>query len=92
MTLQYVILMEILSAFRIYAISKDPTPNKVHRTLQVTFGRFSDFKWRTVYVSSKLAYGGGRGGQKLAKSCLRSLWMVPIVANTRSAAKIRKNQ
>ena len=50
MTLQYVILMEILSAFRIYAISKDPTPNKVHRTLQVTFGRFSDFKWRTVYT------------------------------------------
>ena len=27
-------------------------------------------------LCSKLAYGGG-GGQKLAKSCLRSLWMVP---------------
>ena len=28
-------------------------------------------------VSSKLAYGGGREGQKLVKSCLRSLWMAP---------------
>ena len=27
-------------------------------------------------LCSKLAYGGG-GGQKLAKFCLRSLWIVP---------------
>ena len=34
--------------------------------------------YATTYISlcSKLAYGGG---QKLAISCLRSLWMPPIV-------------
>ena len=30
-----------------------------------------------ISLCSKLAYGGGKGGQKLVKSCLRSLWMVP---------------
>ena len=30
-----------------------------------------------ISLCSKLAYGGGRGGQKLAKSCLRSLRMPP---------------
>ena len=34
-----------------------------------------------ISLCSKVAYGGGRGGQKLAKSCLRSLWMAPNCAD-----------
>ena len=42
-------------------------------------GRRGEFaKCLCYYISlfSKVAFGGG-GGQKLVKSCLRSLWMVP---------------
>ena len=40
-------------------------------------------------LCTKLAYGGGRESQKLAKSCLRSLWMPPILISGRIPAGSR---
>ena len=51
----------------------------VHKLRKQARGEGGLAKCLCYYISlcSKLAYGGGRGGQKLAKSCLRSLWMPP---------------
>ena len=52
-------------------------------------GELAKYLYYYISLCSKLAYGGGRGGLKLAKSCLRSLWMVPF-GKVSSAFKIGK--
>ena len=44
-----------------------------------------------ISLCNKLAYEGG-GGQKLVKSCLRSLWMVPNKTESRFSPIIVKKK
>ena len=50
MVVWYAIWTEILRAFRICTFLKSVATNKVYRPVYVRLGRFSDFKWRTVYL------------------------------------------
>ena len=52
--------------------------NKLHRQERGREGGLAKCLCYYISLSSKLAYGGGGESQKLTKSCLRSLWMVPI--------------
>ena len=45
-----------------------------------------------INLGNKLVYGGGRGGQKSAKSCLRSLCMAPNVYTLDDIPSCRSKQ
>ena len=59
-----------MSAFRICKIFNDVITNKVYRSVYVRFGRFSDFKWRTVYFKCVMPRKSNPAYPLLSKLCV----------------------